>query len=328
MITLTLEECLNFTIEPINYENEEAKIRERNANMLTELVNLLRVKENLEILKSQNNIFTIPEEFKVFYTTYLSTENETVKDTIILSKIRKEYIDLMTKISNFAEKNNLNKENVLNEVMTHDMFRLTFSKDPGRQTFHQHFAASWLSQIPFIENLEEPPAGGKNAIYIYHGEIVSGKDKNDKRISKSVDMKWEYSFKDKVLSFFATHKYTKDLGGSQDNQYKDVQEFHTEAKECINNNYFLLSITDGRYYLSKEAGLSQNMSKIQYLNTGRFKGDRNCATNLNNIVVDIVPVIKNWLRNNFKEDEIREEIEKLEIIQGKCDFSQYIRANA
>ena len=114
------------------------------------------------------------------------------------------------------------------------------------------------------------------------------------------------SFKDKVLSFFATHKYTKDLGGSQDNQYKDVQEFHTEAKECIDNNYFLLSITDGKYYLSKESGLTQNMSKIQYLNTGRFKGDRNCATNLNNIVVDIVPVIKTWLRNNFEEDEIKE----------------------
>ena len=62
--------------------------------------------------------------------------------------------------------------------------------------------------------------------------------------SKSIDFYWECGSK----KFYAFHKYTKDSGGHQDNQYRDLQVFIGEANTSgIKDSYFL-AIADGDYY--------------------------------------------------------------------------------
>ena len=172
---------------------------------------------------------------------------------------------------------------------------------------NKHF----ISSLPLIENFEQLPSGGNDALYVVNGKIVNGKDKDDQKTGKSIDFKWEYTFNGKTLTFYATHKYTKSAGGSQDNQYKDVQEFHTESRNCINENILLLSITDGPYYLLKETSVKkQNLTKLDYLSK-QYKGFRNLATTTNTLIKDISKFIIQWLDTNFDKNQIEEEIEKI-----------------
>lgn len=326
MTTLTLNECKTFSIKPIDYDNEEAKVREHNIDILRDLLHIISNNSCLEILNSENidckHIY-LPEEMKNFYKKHVEEVSFNTTNKKILTKIKNEYNDLMIKIKNFADRWSINEEFVKNDLLKgNDMFLLTFAKDPGKQTFHQHLAAKWLSQLPFVQNFQELPAGGKDALYIHKGIIIRGetkKNKTDEVIPKSIDFSWKYQYKDKVLQFYATHKHTKTSGGSQDNQYRDVQEFHIQAKECKDSNYCLVSITDGPYYHLNES-IVKDMTKIQYLNSPLFKGERNLATNINQFANDIIPYIISWLHNNFDINEIQGEIEKLNTLKTICSF--------
>ena len=107
----------------------------------------------------------------------------------------------------------------------------------------------------------------------------------------------------------------------QDNQYKDVQEFHTESRNCINENILLLSITDGPYYLLKETSVKkQKLTKLEYLSK-QYKGFRNLATTTNTLLNDISLFIIEWLNKNFDKSLIEEELEKIDILNKKYQVS-------
>lgn len=313
MIKLTLEECKSFKFSPIQYELEEIRIRELNVNLIYNLIDISQDETSLNILNRNGlqNIKDIPYKLIKFYQTYIGTISEEVNPKTIINKIKKEKEDLEVKIRNFAEKWSFEEQFIMNELKTNELLLLSFVKEPGKQTFHQHFAAKYLSTLPLIENFEQLPSGGNEALYVVNGKIVKGKDKDDQITGKSIDFKWEYTFNEKTLTFYATHKYTKNSGGSQDNQYKDVQEFHTESRNCINENILLLSITDGPYYLLKETSVKkQNLTKLEYLSK-QYKGFRNLATTMNTLIKDISKFIIQWLTINFDKNLIEEEIEKI-----------------
>lgn len=313
MIKLTLEECKKYKFSPIQYEIEEMRIREYNINIIYDLIDISQDNECLDILRSKNSS-KIPYKLKKFYDTYIKNDNKDVGFQTIIKKINQEKDNLDIKIYNFAKRWSLEENYLKNALKTNELLLLTFVKDPGKQTFHQHFAAEYISSLPLIENFKELSSGGRNALYVINGRIVEGKDKKDQQSGKSIDFQWEYTFRNKTLTFYATHKHTKESGGSQDNQYKDVQDFHTESRNCIDLNIHFLSITDGPYYLGRDTSIKeQTLSKIDYLNI-QFKGSRNLATTTNRLMLDIIPLIKTWLKNNFKEEEIIEELEKLELL--------------
>lgn len=324
MIKLSVEDCKKINPRKINYYIGENDIREKNIQMLKDLISLMKNNSIISFLENENeneNIDNIPNEIINYYNNYIDNNNK--DNNKILNAVKKEYKDLVFKIKKFSEKWNVEINEVKNNLFCNDLFLLTFVKDPGKQTFHQHFAAEWIKKIEFIDNFQELSSGGQNALYVVNGEIVSGKQKHNQKTGKSIDFVWEYIFNDKKMLFYSTNKYTKTSGGSQDNQYKDVQEFHTEAKQSIDENIYFLSITDGPYYLLKETSLKDlNKTKLDYLNTGRFKGDRNLATNCDLLVSDIVPIIIKWLENNFSNEEIEEEIKKLNIIKDKYNFDK------
>ena len=313
MIKLTLEECKSFKFSPIQYELEEIRIRELNVNLIYNLIDISQDENSLNILNRNDlkNIKDIPYKLIKFYKTYIGDISEEINPKTIINKIKKEKEDLEVKIRNFAEKWSFEETYIKNELKTNELLLLSFVKEPGKQTFHQHFAAKYLSSLPLIENFEQLPSGGNDALYVVNGKIVNGKDKDDQKTGKSIDFKWDYTFNGKTLTFYATHKYTKSAGGSQDNQYKDVQEFHTESRNCINENILLLSITDGPYYLLKETSVKkQNLTKLDYLSK-QYKGFRNLATTTNTLIKDISKFIIQWLDTNFDKNQIEEEIEKI-----------------
>lgn len=321
MVNLTISECGDFNISKINYDEEEAKIRERNINLLYDLIRIIKDNNCLEILRSDSknyNNIKLPNKFITFYKRYYQYNKKTSNQKIV-SIIKSEYKDLMFKVQSYSQSWLLEEDYTLNAVLTNSMFSRTFAKDPGKQTFHQHFAAQWLTLLPFVEEFQELPSGGNNALYVYKGKIVEGKDKkkfDDKVIPKSIDFSWKYRFKDKTLNFYATHKHTKLSGGSQDNQYRDVQDFHLQAKQCIDTNLCFLSITDGPYYLLDETTLKIPTTKLKHLNSPLFKGKQNFATNIDNFIEETIIYIIKWLESNFIKEEIEEEVKKLNILKN------------
>jgi len=112
-----------------------------------------------------------------------------------------------------------------------------------------------------VENFEILPSGGNNAVYVENGKLFSGADLvNQAKEAKSIDFSWTIG----NIRFYASHKYTKDSGGAQDNQYLDMQNFLKNTRDCNIKNTVFLAICDGKYYQAKDSKTGDN-TKIERL---------------------------------------------------------------
>ncbi len=111
-------------------------------------------------------------------------------------------------------------------IMENDLIASKFCKDPGKQNISEKLAAKVL-------NANKLPAQGKNCIrFTPNGEITFKASGN----SKSADFFIE--------GYYATQKYTKEAGGAQDNQKKDVEDFLTKGSI----SHKVMAIVDGDYW--------------------------------------------------------------------------------
>lgn len=158
--------------------------------------------------------------------------------------------DTQRKIANWAERFSLEPEFVRYKVLTDDTFALQFIKDPGRQSLHQRVAAAHLnSKVPLVQDFQALSSGGPNAEYVVNGLVVSHQQfQSVQTPGKSIDFKWRFARSGRVLRVYATHKHTKEEGGSQDNQFADVKAFFAQAAPCRDPNTLFLAIVDGEYY--------------------------------------------------------------------------------
>lgn len=226
--------------------------------------------------------------------------------------------DLQLKIQNFANRYGLSKKFVINKIMNDNSFAIVFAKEPGRQNFHENCAAEFIRSLPLVESFSVLPKGGSGALYIVR-DIGVAKDRAGD--SKSIDFKWNYRYGGRELAFYATHKYTKDGGGSQDNQLNDVFHFHENARSIVDKNVFFFSITDGKYYESvftKDSTSALNRwTKIDYINN-RYSGTRNRAVDSASLLYGMAGVILDWLRYLSKSMEIPVgEVNKVREIQNQ-----------
>ncbi len=131
---------------------------------------------------------------------------------------------------------------VREKIKTDDLFRWFFLKDPIRQNVHELYAAAFIESINAVTNFKKL---GSDEMFVISGGVVKKSDLGTmKPKSKSIDFYWECGSK----KFYAFHKYAKDSGGHQDNQYRDLQVFIGEANTSgIKDSYFL-AIADGDYY--------------------------------------------------------------------------------
>lgn len=199
---------------------------------------------------------------------------------------------LVTKIERFSLKYGFDYQDVVDKIRKEPMVAAHFVKDPSKQSIHQKIASEYIKGINSVFNFEVLPSGGERSLYVDEGDVVQNKERS-KHKTKSIDFKWEVVTKDnKVITVYATHKYTKEGGGAQDNQYNDVKEFHTQARSCINPNIRFISITDGEYY--KQVIKRENIgdyNRVDYLNL-EYKGTYNYAITIEKLESYIEQLIK------------------------------------
>ena len=130
-----------------------------------------------------------------------------------------------------------------------------FHKDPAKQSIHQELAVDFLKKAfkawPGFCNFELLKSSGPYSLYVSKGVVVGidGVETGIQRC-KSIDFKWEFkhrSLKENIV-FYGSHKYTKEDGGSQDNQRKDLISFIEETAGNKNKNAIFFVIPDGAYY--------------------------------------------------------------------------------
>ena len=156
---------------------------------------------------------------------------------------------MQVKIQNFADKFGYSYNDIEDKIRNDEIFRCVFSKDPSKQNLYQTLAATFIKSLPMVENFEILASGGKNAVYIENGKLFYGTDLiNQAKEAKSIDFSWNVG----KIKFYASHKYTKDSGGAQDNQYIDIQNYLKNTRDSNNKDTIFLAICDGRYYQQKD----------------------------------------------------------------------------
>ena len=169
----------------------------------------------------------------------------------VVERLSKEDDTLLKRVHLFHERFGYSKEEIKDKIKDDPMFAAHFAIEPRRQNIHETIALLWLQQVEGIENCEKLPGSGKNAIYVTSdGEIRPGKEFNKKPPSKSMDFRWKTG----DTTFYATHKYTKEGGGNQDSQYKEVKELLDKFLKCEDESCALVAIVDGAYYTPKKMG--------------------------------------------------------------------------
>lgn len=101
-----------------------------------------------------------------------------------------------------------------------------------------------IQNMEGVKNFQKLP---NHSTYVCNGSVIQRKELKIYPAAKTIDFKWEY----KDYTIFASHKYTKDSGGSQDNQYKDLQEFIKQSRDTKLPKTIFIAIADGDYYMSE-----------------------------------------------------------------------------
>lgn len=138
---------------------------------------------------------------------------------------------LVVKVENYIERFSLDisVEDILVKIKKDYLYAATFAKDPGRQNIAEKVQ---LEEIGKYCEVQQLPTKGKDALYINNGEISKIKSR-----TKSIDAI--------INDTYCSLKYTKDGGGSQDNQRDDIYNTLDASKDCTEN---FAAIVDGEYW--------------------------------------------------------------------------------
>lgn len=173
---------------------------------------------------------------------------------------------LEKKIKNESNRYNglFSEEYIFNEIKNNTNLIRHYIRDPVKQSIHQSLAAEHL-----INNLSDivaiiEPDSLKNMFLTQNGIVDIKQLNGNKPISKSID----FLIIGKETVYAITHKYTKESGGSQDNQYADVIKY---LKNCPDNpkynnkNLIVVAMVDGEYYNKKIPLLRDSFSNKWFL---------------------------------------------------------------
>lgn len=165
---------------------------------------------------------------------------------------------LKKRIGLFIERFGFPVADVENKIKTDLMFAAWFAKEPRRMGFHEAAAAAWIRDLPLATGFRVLPKGGAKAIYITSdGNIHRGALGN--RPGKSLDFTWKTG----KTACYAMHKYTKEGGGNQDSQFKEMVDLLRHFQSCNEANIVLFVIADGEYYHGKRMLQLRNHTRTQ-----------------------------------------------------------------
>ena len=192
-----------------------------------------------------------------FEKEYIKSVRENDRDVIDL--LDKNDGGIIKKINNFSEKHGFSIFSIKKKIKDDPHFRAFFAKDPAKQKIHENIVAEFIKSLPGVTKFKQLSHGDTALL---RGALISKKDIikfGGQNSAKTIDFVWETKGK-KII---ASHKYTKEGGGAQDNQYADLQEFIREANQSNLPNTFFLAIADGDYY--KKVAHSIGIKKIDRL---------------------------------------------------------------
>lgn len=167
-------------------------------------------------------------------------------DDAVLTKDKKE------KVKRYALKKGLSIKACEKEFRSNKLFRSLFIPDTSRQNVHEKAFGAWLQERFGEDNVFKLSNSGTTALFFEKGSLTQGK-KSDKNLSKSIDFDLVFNGK----RFLISHKYTENEGGSQDNQYTDIQLFLKEAQAVKESKTYAIAVVDGEYY--------QRYSRLEFL---------------------------------------------------------------
>ena len=163
------------------------------------------------------------------------------------------------KIRSYCDEGGYDIQMVRERIKNDEMFRWFFVKDPIRQNFYENLFLEWFTEI---EGVRRPIQLGGNELRLFEGEILNQNDVRTRNVNppcKSID----FSFEHNGNMFYVYHKYAKEAGGHQDNQYQDLQCFIEEANKVNIPHTFFLAIADGNFWSTRNG--RANMTKMQRL---------------------------------------------------------------
>lgn len=169
----------------------------------------MKLMKTFEQLLQQEKEKTINQNIENIYTDYLNDEYQ-------------------FKIKNYCKKYNLNIEEINSRIRMKDRIVASiFIKEPIKQNIIENLISAYL-KTPKL------PVGGRKCVrFDGDGDIVWDKGNN---VSKSADFY--------IGRVYYTQKYTNEHGGSQDNQFADVEQFLRNGSK----KHKVGAILDGNYW--------------------------------------------------------------------------------
>lgn len=166
----------------------------------------------------------------------------------------------------FAGKFGYALKSVLDKIRNDTMFAAHFAKQPGRTGLHERIAAEWISALPEVTDFKTLPKSGPQSVKIdSDGNLRRGAGK--KIPGKTLDFEWVSGGK----TCYAMHKYTKDSGGAQDNQFNEMKELMLRFLRCSDTGIGLMVIADGEYYQRNNCAKLHELAALERTHPPRSK---------------------------------------------------------
>ena len=175
--------------------------------------------------------------------------------SVVPSLLSESDIHLLKKIETYSDHFKYTSTEIVEKIRNDPMFAAHFAKEPRRQGVHEKLASKWLDEIECVSNFQVLPKSGANALYVDSDGEVRKILQNPK--SKSLDFMWTTG----KTTCYAMHKYTKQSGGDQDNQFKEMEALLRRFFECRDESCILIVIVDGPYYTDNKMASLQTITR-------------------------------------------------------------------
>lgn len=198
-------------------------------DVIHRLIKNIDINKNINLNDLKNEVSRITFEGKVNYV------RENVDKPEIIKKIK-------TYIINTGVDKTIT--DVQMEITNNEMFAAFFIKDTSKQNIYEKLQLSLIKKVE--SGCKKLPSYGKNCLYLYENKIENVKS----TIGKSID--FIINKNDKNIYIYS--KFTKDIGGAQDNQANDAKDFIIKASKYVDNvqdNSYFWFLGDGEYYENK-----------------------------------------------------------------------------
>lgn len=165
---------------------------------------------------------------------------------------------LEKRVASFSGRFGYSETEVREKIRTDPMFAAHFAKEPRRTGLHEKAAARWIDNLDCVLVFETLKKSGQDALYVNSDGKVDVWN-NGHPPSKSLDFRWRTG----ETTFYAMHKYTREGGGNQDSQFKEMRDLLRKFQSCANSSIAFVVIVDGPCYTAKKMAELRNHCRHQ-----------------------------------------------------------------